>query len=171
MRQLHRSFTLVEILVVVAIISLLAAIVYPALQRARNAAASVQCKANLHAVGVAFRMYLNESSDIMPVASQMPSLGLDDDPRIADVLGPYLSSPNSLKCPRDTVKDYFASEGSSYEYRSMLGGRKVTDSFLTRRLGQDRTPVLHDYETFHGEPGKPGAMNYLFADGHVGDLK
>ena len=171
MRQLHRGFTLVEILVVVAIISLLVAIVYPALQHARAAAASVHCKANLHAAGVALRMYLNESGDTMPVASQMPSLGLDDDPRIADVLGPYLSSANSLKCPRDTTKNYFASEGSSYEYSSLLGGQKVAESFLTRVIGMETTPVMHDYETFHGEPGKPGAMNYLFADGHVGDLR
>jgi prepilin-type processing-associated H-X9-DG protein len=29
---------------------------------------------------------------------------------------------------------------------------------------------MNDYEPFHGPPGTPGAANYLFADGHVGDL-
>lgn len=53
----------------------------------------------------------------------------------------------------------------------MLGGRQVSESFLTRRWGVDRTPVMYDYEPFHGPAGTVGAANYLFADGHVGDME
>ena len=88
-----------------------------------------------------------------------------------DVLKTYLSSPNLLRCPADREKKYYESEGSSYQYLSMLGGRKVSESFMTQRWGEELTVVMFDYEPFHGDAGTPGAVNYLFADGHVGDLK
>ena len=81
-----------------------------------------------------------------------------------------LGSPAILRCPSDKEKDFFASEGSSYDYNTWLGGREMADSFLTQHLGASRTPVMYDYEPFHGTPGESGAANYLFADGHVGDL-
>ncbi|MGC9454094.1 MAG: type II secretion system protein [Phycisphaerae bacterium] len=165
------AFTLVELLVVISIIALLMGILVPVVSSARTAARRGACAAHLHAVGVGFQMYLNGSKDIMPVAAQMPSLNLNEDPPIAEVLRPHLSSPEALLCPADPDRKYFQREGSSYEYHSMLGGQKVSESFLTRRWGEDRTPVMHDYETFHGPPGTPGAANYLFADGHVGDLE
>ena len=171
MRSERGGSTLIEILVTLAIIGLLVSLAVPPLLEAKRAARRTACQSNLHAVAVAMRLYLNKSNEVMPVAAQMPSLGLSDAPRIADVLAPYLPGRKALKCPSDIEENFFASEGSSYEYRSMLGGRRVTDSFLTRRWGEAKTPVMHDYKPFHGEPGEPGAMNYLFADGHVGDLE
>ena len=165
-----RGFTLVELLVVIAVISLLAGIALPSLARARVIARRVKCRANLHGVGVALRMYLNESDDIMPIAAQMPSLNLNEDPSIAEVLQPYVSKEELLQCPADTKKNFYASEGASYEYHSMLGGRKLSDSHFVRRFGEAKVFVMNDYEAFHGVAGELGAMNYLFGDGHVGDL-
>lgn len=165
------GFTLIELLVVVAVLALLVGILVPSLTRARDLARRAGCASHLHGVGVGFRMYLNDSNDVMPIAAQMPSLALNDDPRIADVLASYLSAAESLFCPADPEQTFFLREGCSYEYHSNLGGREVSDSFLTKRWGEARTPVMNDYEPFHGEPGKPGAMNYLFADLHVGDLE
>jgi len=167
----RRGFTLVEMLLVVTIVGLLVSVVLPSLGRARQIARRVTCRSNLHGVAPAFRMYLNESNDVMPVAAAMPSLGLTDEPRIADVLARYLDDPRALRCPGDNLRRFYQSEGSSYQYNTMLGGRKVTETFLTRRFGQDKTPVMHDYEPFHGPAGEPGSANYLFADLHVGDLK
>ncbi len=171
MRSGRSGFTILELLVVISIIGILAALILPSLREAKRQARQVNCKENLHAVAVALRMYLNRSNDIMPRAAQMPSLGLNNLPRIADVLAPHLSDRKTLKCPSDVETNFFAREGSSYEYRSMLGGERVSDSFLSRHWGEARTPVMHDYKPFHGEPGEPGAANYLFADGHVGDLE
>ena len=53
----RRGFTLIEILVVVAIIALLIAILLPSLNQVRWQAKQVACLANLHDLGRSFVMY------------------------------------------------------------------------------------------------------------------
>ena len=171
MRNRVPAFTLIELLVVIGILGLLIGILMPSFQRMRQLALRVPCVKNLQNASIAMRMYLDNNDDIMPLAAQLPSAHLNDFPRIADLLAPYLSAPEALRCPADRETNYFARDGSSYEYMAILGGRKVSSSFLTRLWGEDRTPVMYDYEPFHGPPGEVGSSNYLFADGHVGALQ
>jgi len=165
------GFTLIELLMVMAVISLLIGLLLPGLQRARALAMRAFCQKNLQNVAVAMRMYLDQSDEVMPSAAQLPSARLNDLPRIADVLKPHLGNQDNLKCPADTGRKYYLSEGSSYEYASIFGGRRVDQTFLTKRFGLSRTPVMYDYEPFHGPAGEVGSANYLFADGHAGWLE
>jgi len=165
------GFTLIELLVVIAIVAVLASLTLPALSYVRRSARAAACQSNLHSLGMAMRVYLNRSNNVLPVAAQMPSLGLTDEPRIVDVLARFVDDVDVFRCPSDTAKNYYASEGSSYEYHTIYGGRRLQDLFLTQQFGESNVPLLNDYEPFHGEPGEAGSTNYLFADGHVGDLE
>ncbi|MHC4984551.1 MAG: hypothetical protein ACYTFO_00185 [Planctomycetota bacterium] len=157
-------------LIVIAILATLATLLLPAVNNAKRLAGIVKCQHNLHSVGVALQMYLNESEGIMPVAAQMPSLALNDEPAIADVMAPWLESPKILQCPADVTIDYFQREGSSYEYHSMLGGTAVGKDPLSERWGDAETPAMNDYASFHRLGRRKGAMNFLFVNGQVSGL-
>ena len=60
------AFTLVELLVVVAIVGVLAALLLPALSAAREKARRAVCAANLRQIGVAMASYLGESGGYYP---------------------------------------------------------------------------------------------------------
>ncbi len=61
-----RRFTLIELLVVVSIIAILAAMLLPALTRARESAHSAACAGQLRQLGLILAMYHDENRDFMP---------------------------------------------------------------------------------------------------------
>ncbi len=72
MRKGHisRGFTLIELLVVCGIIALLAAILLPALGRAREVAKSVGCMSNLHSIGLGLHTYVAAYDNWFPIDYQ-----------------------------------------------------------------------------------------------------
>ena len=41
--------------------------------------------------------------------------------------------------------------------------------FNEGKIHEREVQVIYDYTNFHGRLGRKGSVNYLYADGHVGD--
>ena len=66
MAKQARGFTLIEILVVVSVIALLAAILLPVIMMIQNRARETQCKASLRSMGVGLHQYVHFWDDYYP---------------------------------------------------------------------------------------------------------
>ncbi len=114
------QFTLVELLVVIAVLAILFAILLPALERAKEYAYQVFCMNNLRQIGIAYRSYYEEFNGEHPAVSMR---WLDDFSPIA----PYLQSYKVFVCPKTlnkppTTLDELANGGTDY-----LVGSKMQD--------------------------------------------
>jgi prepilin-type N-terminal cleavage/methylation domain-containing protein len=69
-REPASGFTLVELLVSIAIIAFLAALILAAISNAKAKARSTQCLNNLHQWGLAYRMYADDFNDFLPRRGQ-----------------------------------------------------------------------------------------------------
>lgn len=96
------AFTLMELLVVVTIIVLLAAMLMPALQRAREQARKTVCINNLKQIGLAFCMYAQDWREYFPVGRYAWSANYTGYPWDYTLYkGGHLSNYHILKCPSD----------------------------------------------------------------------
>ncbi len=114
------AFTLVEILAVLAIVSLLAAFLFPAFLTVRGSARATSCRSNLRQIAVATALYTQDSDGLYPYGidqhdryiptawstepafkAQIPTL-----PFVKDLLQPYLKPKQVFVCPADTGYDF-----------------------------------------------------------------
>ena len=64
-----RGFTIIELLVVISVILILAAIITPAVHKAKSKARRVQCLSNIRQCGQAGIMYAQDWNDVLPEAA------------------------------------------------------------------------------------------------------
>lgn len=128
------GFTLIEVLVVIAVIALLAAILMPVLARARESARKTTCQSNLRQIGNAFSLYLqdydqlyphlNDASLFMgrkwrwPLQSYLTFTG-----RRTGALTSEAFTPAVLVCPSDAAATQYDSTSYAYAASFYLAAR------------------------------------------------
>lgn len=148
------AFTLVELLTVIAVIALLAAILFPVFASARGKARETTCLSNLRQIGLATLAYAEDYDDRFPLGGDPIDLhaptawfGSPYEPIVRlfkplpDVLDPYTKSKAIWHCPAD----------SGFE----LGGRMETTPLDTRPSSFEKYGSSYYYNTnfvLHDDP-------------------
>ena len=109
MKHCKQAFTLIELLVVICIIAILASMLLPALQSARESASTATCISNLGQFSKAYQMYATNFNDFMPNLTATQSGGSCTWERaLIEALGQdYNNSPfkKSFFCDADSSSD------------------------------------------------------------------
>jgi prepilin-type N-terminal cleavage/methylation domain-containing protein/prepilin-type processing-associated H-X9-DG protein len=69
------GFTLIELMVVVAIIAILASILLPAIARSKEKGRQISCLNNMRQIGIAFRLYHGDADDVFPAPGSKQRYG------------------------------------------------------------------------------------------------
>ena len=188
---MKRGFTLVEILTVMGIIAVLAAILFPVVATARRRALHATCLSNLSQIGKAISLYATDHDDRMPYAPS-PSHkkivvegGQIFDPPALDAvaaslpdvrtpLAPYGATQTVFVCPMDQVSRLLLDEGghkptwveecgASYNYDDKYA---FAGGLFAGSPRPSEHPIAWDIEGFHSDANAP-SYNAVFADLHV----
>ena len=163
------AFTLLELIVVIAIISILAAVLIPFWMNSQRSARAAECMGNLRQLGTGLSRYLGEHDQTFPTLVMARENKQQDVPTLDTVLRPYVGSEKMFRCP-DDAKHLFENTGTSYLWNHKLNGQKLSSlsvSFVRNDTidQQSRIMVMGDKEGWH--PSIKSKLNVLYADGHA----
>ncbi|MBX3734740.1 MAG: DUF1559 domain-containing protein [Verrucomicrobiae bacterium] len=107
------AFTLVELLVVIAVVAVLAGLLLPALASARSRAHRAVCQSNLHQMGLGIQMYADDHGGLFPETTHQ-AVGTNQS--WIFTLRPYLGNTDRVRvCPSDALgKERVAHQSTSY---------------------------------------------------------
>jgi prepilin-type N-terminal cleavage/methylation domain-containing protein/prepilin-type processing-associated H-X9-DG protein len=182
MRRLH-AFSLIELLVVLAVIALLMGLLLPALGAARGGARAVRCLANLRTIGQGVTMYAGDFRGHLPLSSHTTGNALDTGNWVY-TLERYGVIPEARRCPDDptprstsyVTNDYLEPGGGGYS-RIDLIPRPTATAFAVEAHRSYTIDHLHAHLDGWTQPQQMlgqidvnrhrGASNIVYLDGHA----
>lgn len=163
------AFTLIEMLIVIAIIAVLAGLIAGVAIRSSASATRQSCMSNLHQIAAGLNIYVQGNNYRLPICTMTPSNPPVDELGMPGIVDTLLASCGGMTeifcCPADTGRRYFLQEKTSYEWQSVLVNGRPMDPKSLKLLGVNRF-IMMDYDNFHGGAGNSG-KNFLYADGRA----
>lgn len=172
-KNLYYAFTLIELIVVIAIICILTSLLLPSMSKVRALGRSVKCLSNVRQLGSAFQMYCDDNNDMMPANGPSPYW--------FNALNFYIRNWQIFQCPEDksfrgmTVDPFNASYGYNY---TGLGWDNTVTTHLWRRTEVARpteTVIVLDCQFYNASwlymdvfVNRHGSnVNVSWVDGHA----
>lgn len=182
------GFTLTELLIVIAIIAIFAAMLFPIFARARENSRRSSCQSDLKQIGFGILQYAQDSDETLPrIYVADPGYR-----HWAQIIQPYIKSTQVFDCPSQDYKwtGVFGGEKLSYGMNSYFDPSygSIGNVILLARLTKvSETVIVTESENFRvtfvggifdtASPNRKveyrhlGLANVLFVDGHVKSMR
>lgn len=147
-----RAFTLVELLTVIAIIAVLAAILIPTVGQVRASAQSSRCATNLRQTGVVIQSYASDNKGSLPPGGAWLKPRFDADPRnFQTALVPYLSQTKTGYWGNSTAQMTYSPtfDCPGYKGESLLDARYA---FQADQLDYNGTTKIRPFGFVYQDP-------------------
>jgi prepilin-type N-terminal cleavage/methylation domain-containing protein/prepilin-type processing-associated H-X9-DG protein len=149
----RRSFTLVELLVCIGIISILAAMLMPTLANVKKQAQKTQCASQLRQCGLAMSLYADDWTGYYPHAYLYPYFGVEYRwagllvrQKYIDRMQEVACCPTDFSLSRGFITNFNTStlgpQAVTYGFRAYLGGSAIWSWVRREKLAQPSATVV-----------------------------
>lgn len=180
---MKRAFSLIEVLIVIAVIAVLAGFTYPVMSRSKVAAKRTVCLSNLRNIGTGTLLYVADADDFLPAALDpwtrrfphafpYPS----EIQAVIIPLYPYIRNLAIFECPLDVgnggsqsdvkVGSLFDFAGSSYRFPNLPRGFALSQLDDSSKTMYARDNLGEWHEASSSSTFDP-VMSRVFLDGHA----